>query len=213
MQADCVSYIGGERAYDMLHELWTEPKFAEIQVLIARSLGRCGVKRALPELVKILADKRATLRAAAAEGLGLLGDPNAGNPLIERFWNADAELEPDTPPYFKLLVMVAIARSLGQLKTKMAITALKKALSQTELHFASAVGLAYAKDPAACDILIPFAVSKDYLRAGMKTIAANALAALDNQRALPALQSYAQDTRVEDDPLVEDAIDRWQGFI
>jgi HEAT repeat protein len=213
MQASCVSHIGGERAYEMLYKLWTEPKFAELKVLVANSLGRCGVKRALPELVAALTGERATLRAAAAEGLGLLGDADAVNPLIERFQNAEAGLEPNTAPYLKLLVMVNIARSLGQLRTPPATTALKRALAQSERHFAAAVGLAYAKDSIARDILIPFAVSKDHLRAGMRTIAANALAALDDRRALPALQTYAQDRWVEDEPLVEDAIDRWQGLI
>ncbi|MEO8610700.1 MAG: HEAT repeat domain-containing protein [Chloroflexota bacterium] len=213
MQADCVSYIGGERAYEMLNELWTDPKFTDVQVSVASSLGTCGVERALPELLKALSDDRVTVRAAAAEGLGLLGNTDAVDPLITLFLNADAGLEPNADPYFKDRLWEKAAQSLGRLNTNAACAALKTGLTLPERYFAAAVGLAYAKDPVARDMLTPFVLSLDHRRVGMRTTAAFALAALDDAGALAALQSYAQHVRVQDYALVEDAIDRWQGFI
>jgi HEAT repeat protein len=204
-RAESVSYVAGERAYDMLMSVWSNAQFATARPHLILSLGRCRDRRALPELVNLLGSPRVHFRYEAAAALGLLR--GAVLPLLQRFMSPEAGLESDAAPYFRQMVQINTARSLGQLKTFPALAALNVAVSLSQSMFAAAVGLVYAGDTMARDILIPFAVGGDHRQAGLKAIAADALAALD------ALLTFAQHTRVEDHPTIEDAIDRWQGLI
>lgn len=216
MQAECVSYAGGERAYNLLFPLWTERKYNNMRPLLAVCLGRCGVEQASSELVLALGSRSVFLRAAAAEGLGLLGDKAAALPLMFRLMNAEAGLDETTTPYHRTLVSIKIAQALGLLKTFAAVAALKGALWMTERRFAAAVGLAYAQDGAALDILLPYTTSKDHRQAGLKTIALEALAALDNPAALSALKTFADEhefSGLDNYPAIEEAIDRWTGVV
>jgi HEAT repeat protein len=212
-RAESISYVGGERAYDMLMAVCSDAKFASARPHLILSLGRCGDRRALPELMKLLGSPRVHFRYEAAAALGLLGVTGAVLPLLQRLMSPEAGLEANAAPYFRHMVQINTARSLGQLNTLPALAALNLAVSLPQSMFAAAVGLAYARDTIARDILIPFAVSEDHRRVGLRAIAADALAALDDKRALDALLTFARHTRVEDHPTVEDAIDRWQGLI
>lgn len=212
-RVECIGYIGGERAYKLLKDLWVNPDFEDIQRTIAEGLGRCGIKAALPELVKALDSPKVMLRTRAAEALGLLGDTDAILPLIVRFTNAGQGLTPEPTTYFIELVRIASAQALGQMNTYVGNGALQLGLLSPSHRFAAAVGFAYAKNVGAQENLIPYAVSKNTNRWGLKQTAAEALAALDDPGALEALKTFEQHIELNNHPTVQFALNRWQGLV
>jgi HEAT repeat protein len=212
LRAMCVSYLGGERAYHAIKELWS---FHSLHSSLILYLGRCGVKDALPDLVAAIKNQDVLIRSSAAQGLGLLGFhvEEAVEPLIASFVLAEQRFQPDTAPHLKHYMLFNAARSLGTLNTPTTVKALRESLAKPKLRQAAAVGLAYAQDPVAYEILVPMVTQTDHRQWGLKTDALQALAVLDNRRALPLLLDFAQKNRIDHYPAVEDALDRWQGLV
>ena len=100
--------------------LWTfQTAGPEFQGAIASELGRRKCKEAVPSLRTRLSAADAHMREAAAEALGRIGDPSAGDDLLRLF---EDSTQPET-------VRDTCAFALGRIRFEPAATALVSALT------------------------------------------------------------------------------------
>jgi len=207
--AEALGEIGmQETAADALLRLANDPE-PVVRATAVLALSTMGDRRATPELVRLLDDPGATVRRQAADVLARLGDPAAVPPLI-------ALLDPYQPG------RVSAIQTLGQLKDRRAVPALRKLLDHPDQYTSimAARALAEIGDPAALPAVLDKLAVKDspyilYLRDHLVNFGPAAvdsllkllpqrdhpahyliihtLGLLRDPRAIPALTALAQD--------------------
>lgn len=171
-----------------VHQLKSSDRDSKIRA--ARALGSAKERKAVPALIKLLADENADLRSAAIEALGAIADPASAEPLVSALSRPHRSAQGTTEHE-------SLARALARLGTaavKPLIQALASENSQTRRWAACALGM--IKDPQALD---PLTEKLDDSRSEVRKAAALALGEIGDLRAVKrlvhALANRDPDTR------------------
>lgn len=177
-----VAGIGGERATALVLAA-SRDRDARVRGLAAQGLGRLPGPGVHDRLVALLGDAEAEVRTAAARGLAVLGDAASFVPLASLDQETEAAVRRDR---------LAALRELAQrpLLIPALIDAIGGARGSVQLRLVAAAG--EVGDPRLAPVLAGLLRSPD---ADIAEMAARALAADGDSRALQALCAAAADER------------------
>jgi HEAT repeat protein len=159
----------------------------------ARALGQIGSSQAVEPLLQILHDRVWTVQVAAAAALGDLRDVRAAEPLRAIMQNVAHFAAGPRDDHFHLRAKAA--RGIALIGDSPSLELLDRHI-QAE-HWArsttAAIGLAYRTDSRSFDILIN---ALNTPLPALQIEVAEALSALGDRRAMPALQAIADSQRI-----------------
>lgn len=135
--AESIATLGDDRIYP---QLWTMllSIYADVRVTGVRTMGALGTQDARNALVRMLSDKVLEVRLAAAEQLGMLGDPIGEPEVLDVF---QRKLTAGMPPVDRERVNVLTVLAIGRIATP----ALMKHLPQFLNDKSKAVRIAAAR--------------------------------------------------------------------
>jgi putative heme-binding domain-containing protein len=138
--------IGGKPAIEALVEALSNKNMTlkdEVQVRMVAALGRFKAKEAIPAIADRLAQGSPTVRAAAAEALGKIGDLKLGAPQLQ------PALKDQAPEVRK-----AAVTALALLGDRDAIPAMIEAANNNETRFEATLALAKLPDVRALQVYL-----------------------------------------------------------
>jgi len=156
---------------------------SDVRRAAIRALGRIGAQGSFKALLGLLKDKDARVAAEAATALGHLGNRAAVEPLISLL----------SRPKLSGPLHEAAVSSLGKLRDKRALPVLIQALNHKSerVRWFAAIALGEIGSPDAVDAL-GATLLKDR-NAQVRESAANSLAKIGNQKAIPMLAAALKD--------------------
>lgn len=172
-----VAAIGGDAAIRALVELLSRSDLpADRQVQVAAALGAAKAKPALPILSRKLADRAASVRAAAAEAIGEIGlAKGIDRRLVGLLGDKD------------LAARKAAIKALGELKVRGAIPALIESADDESTRFEATLALTKIPDVQALQIYLRGLADKNN---DLRVASSNALTAVRDEAA-PVLDRLA----------------------
>jgi HEAT repeat protein len=159
----------------------------------AGALGQVGDSQAVEPLIETLRDRVWTVQIAAAEALGNLRDVRAAEPLRAIVQNVARFAAGPREHHFHLRAKAA--RGIALIGDPPSLQLLERGVcsQQWARRVTAAVGLAYRMDSRSLDILVSALTTP--LQA-LQIEVVEALGALGDRRAIPALQAVADSQRI-----------------
>jgi HEAT repeat protein len=176
-EASCwaLSRLGGDPVPQALLEVLRD-RNPGLRSAAARALGEVNADAAAPPLIGLLLEDTAIeVRVSAAYALGLLGDPQAIEPLIQKLDDQTEDAR----------VRGTAAEALGDLRDPAGVMPLIAALNDpsAEVRFWAAFAVGQLGDPRALPQLERLAASDQAVLAGYGAVSAEAAEAIRNIRA------------------------------